>query len=64
MTFGEKVKLVRGELQLSQSQLAIELGISFATVNRWETQNIEPRYLTKVKFDKFCEKKGIQTYQD
>lgn len=64
MTFGEKVKFVRGELQLSQSQLASELGISFATVNRWETQNIEPRYLTRVRIDKFCEKKGIQTYQD
>lgn len=55
MTFGEKVKYVRGELQLSQIQLAAELGISFATVNSWETQNIEPRFLTKVKFDKFCE---------
>lgn len=60
MTFGEKVKYVRGELQLSQTQLAAELGVSFATVNRWETQNIEPRFLTKVKFEKFCEQKGLQ----
>lgn len=60
MTFGEKVEFVRGELQLSQTQLAQELGISFATVNRWETRNIEPRYLTQVKFDKYCEVKGIE----
>lgn len=53
MSFGEKVKFVRGELQLSQTQLAAELGVSSATVNRWETQNIEPRFLTKVKFEKF-----------
>lgn len=59
MTFGEKVKYVRGELQLSQTQLATELGVSFATVNRWETKDIEPRFLTKVKFDKFCTQYGI-----
>ena len=55
MTFGEKVKFVRGELQISQMQLAKELNVSFATVNRWETQNIEPSFLTKTKFEKFCE---------
>lgn len=60
MTFAGKVKFVRGELQLSQAQLAKELDISFATVNRWETQGIEPRYLTQVKFYKFCERKGIK----
>lgn len=63
MTFGEKVKYIRGELQLSQTQLAAELGVSFATVNRWETQNIEPRFLTKVKFEKFCEQNHIKIDQ-
>lgn len=62
MKVGEIVKYVRGELQLSQTQLAAELGVSFATVNRWETQNIEPRFLTKVKFNKFCELKGLKIY--
>lgn len=60
MSFGENVKFVRGELQLSQTQLAAKLGVSFATVNRWETQNIEPRFLTKVKFEKFCKQNGLQ----
>lgn len=58
--FGEKVKYVRGELQLSQAQLAEELEVSFATVNRWEAQNIIPRFLTQKKFEKFCERNNIK----
>lgn len=60
VTFAEKLKYVCGELQISQSQLAKELGVSFATVNRWDTQNIEPQFLTKVKFEKFCDLKGLK----
>lgn len=60
VTFGEKVKYVRGELQLSQTQLAREIGVSFATVNRWETHNIEPQYLTQIKFEKFCYQNRIK----
>lgn len=43
MTFADKVKHVRMKLYLSQAQLAKEIGVSFATVNRWENQGIEPR---------------------
>lgn len=60
MSFAEKVEYARGKYQLSQAQLAKDLGISFATVNRWETQWIEPRYLMQVKFYEFCEQKGIK----
>lgn len=34
MTFGERVKQVRSELKLSQEEMAKELGVSFATINR------------------------------
>lgn len=59
MAFKEKVKCVRSELQLSQKQLAAEIGVSFATVNMWETHNIEPSFLAKTKFYKFCQSKGM-----
>ena len=36
MTFSEKVKSARLQLFLSQEKLAKELGVSFATINRWE----------------------------
>ena len=59
MSFSEKVKAVRAELMLTQKELAEELGVSFATVNRWESQGIEPQFLTMKKFELFCESKGI-----
>ncbi len=36
--------------------LARELGISFATVNRWENGLVKPSKLTKALFDYFCAK--------
>ena len=35
MDFKEKIKKVRIEIGYSQEQLARELGVSFATINRW-----------------------------
>ena len=43
MTFADKVKYVRMKLYLSQAQLAKEIGVSFATVNRWESKGYEPQ---------------------
>ena len=59
MTFSEKVKFVRGKLLLSQKALADEIGVSMVTVARWESQGLEPQFLTKKKFEAFCEKNGI-----
>ncbi len=59
MTFAEKVKHVRMKLYLSQTQLAKEIGVSFATVNRWENQGIEPQLASVGRFNDFCEKRGI-----
>ena len=59
MEFSQKVKHVRGELLLTQKQLAEKLGVSFATVNRWESKGIEPTFLVAKKFETFCKEKGI-----
>lgn len=59
MTFSEQVKSVRAKLLLSQEQLAERLGVSFVTISRWETKGIEPSFLTRAKFNKFCEENGI-----
>jgi len=50
------VKEVRRQLSLSQEDLARELGISFATVNRWENGQVKPSKLAKAQFDSFCAK--------
>ena len=40
--FAEMVKEVRKQLGLSQEELAHELGVSFATINRWENAKTVP----------------------
>ena len=54
--FRALVKEVRKQLSLSQEDLARELGVSFATVNRWENGKSRPSKLAKAQFDNFCSK--------
>ena len=59
MTFAEKMQAVRKRLILSQEAMAKELGVSFATVNRWEKGKCEPGYKAQKAFNDFCEKNKI-----
>ena len=52
----EKLKEIRRQLALSQEDLARQLGISFATVNRWENGQVKPSKLAKTQLDNFCAK--------
>lgn len=54
MTFGERVKQVRLALNLSQEEMAKELGVSFATINRWENSHNNPTYEALQRFEQFC----------
>ena len=45
--FAAKAKYLRAKLMLTQEALAKELGVSFATVNRWESQCRTPQFLSK-----------------
>ena len=64
MNFAEKVKLVRTELKLSQEDLARELGVSLATINRWENGSYNPSRLAKKAFEDFCEKRTINISEE
>lgn len=48
------LKEVRRQLELSQEGLARELGVSFATVNRWENAQVKPSKLAMAQFESFC----------
>lgn len=48
------IRDIREQLGLSQEDLARELGVSFATVNRWENDQAKPSKLAKAQFDSFC----------
>ena len=60
MSFAEKIKFVRAKLLISQTVLAEEMGVSFSTVNRWETNKHAPSFIAQKKFELFCESKGIR----
>ncbi len=59
MSFSEKVKNVRTELKLSQEELAHQLGVSFATINRWENGSYNPSRLAKKAFEDFCKENNL-----
>lgn len=59
MEFSDKVKYVRMKLELSQTALAEELGVTYATISRWENENRTPQMATLGKFYNFCERRGI-----
>ena len=59
MTFAEKVKHARTTLKLSQEKFAALLGVSFATVNRWEKGHATPTYETLERFNALCKENGI-----
>ena len=52
--FPELVKDVRRQLGFSQEELAHALGVSFATVNRWENAKTVPSKLAQRQFEQFC----------
>ncbi|SHF72880.1 Helix-turn-helix [Desulfacinum infernum DSM 9756] len=50
------LRSVREQLGLSQEDLAREIGVSYATVNRWENGQSKPSKLARTQLDAFCEK--------
>lgn len=58
--YAQRIKEVREELNLSQEDLARALGVSFATVNRWENDRTKPSKLAWTQFERFCEEKNIR----
>ena len=59
MNFAENVKQVRTQLKMTQENLAHELGVSFATVNRWENGSYNPSRLAKKTFENFCKMNNV-----
>ena len=56
MGFSEKIKTLRQECLLSQEAFAKELGVSFATVNRWETGKTQPNIQSLTHYKRILRK--------
>lgn len=59
MAFAEDIKKLRQKLFMSQTVFANELGVSYTTVNRWETGKAKPTYKTMKAIDEYCKNNGI-----
>lgn len=60
MEFSDQVKYIRMTLQLSQTELAAQMGVSYATVSRWERENRKPQLALLGKFYSFCLRSGME----
>ena len=59
MTYAEAIKELRQRMLVTQQELADMLGVSFATVNRWENGHNEPTMKTKRIIAMLCDKRHI-----
>ena len=60
MAFSDEIKNIRMQLFMSQVDFAHELGISFSTVNRWETGKTRPNFKTLKKINDLCKANGFK----
>jgi putative transcriptional regulator len=56
---GQRVRELRERLKLTQEALAHNLGVSFATVNRWENGWTAPSKLALRQIDLLCKENHI-----
>ena len=60
MRFPEMIKDIRCKSLLSQTDFAKELGVSYSTVNRWETGKTLPTYKAMKSIEAFCKRQNIE----
>ncbi len=54
MDFKERLLFVRAKLNLSQTDLARLLNVSYVTINRWECGKVKPTKKAEYAFEQFC----------
>ena len=59
MSFSNDIKRIRHKCLMSQTEFAEAFGVSFATVNRWESGRSKPNFKTMKLIHVFCESQGI-----
>ncbi len=54
MSLGDLMRIVRKELQLTQEDLAIEINLSYATLNRWANCKVKPSQYGLMQLRDYC----------
>ena len=57
-----QIKQIREHLNISQTELAEQLNVTFATVNRWENGRAVPNKLAQTKLYEICKKNDVPVY--
>ncbi len=52
----KKIKSVRSKLGLTQEQFAAKVGVTFSTVNRWESEKSKPSPLAMRRIEEFIKR--------
>ena len=63
MKSSDIIKEIRSLLNMSQSELADKIGVSFATVNRWEKGRCEPSQIAVNAIKNLCAESNIDFSQ-
>ena len=56
------IKQIREKLNMSQTELAERLNVTFATVNRWENGRAVPNKLAQTKLYEICKENNVPVY--
>ncbi len=59
MTYSEEIKIIRQKSLLSQEAFGRELGVSFSTINRWESGKSKPNISAMKKIKSFCDANNL-----
>ncbi len=60
MEISEMIKAIRAELQMTQTDFAEAVHVSFSTVNRWENNKVVPNRMARALILDICEKKDVR----
>ena len=56
------IKQIRSHLNMSQTELAEHLNVTFATVNRWENGRAIPNKLAQTRLYEICKEGSVPVY--
>ncbi len=59
MSFSNNIRVMRRRMLMSQEDFAQAIGVSFTTVNRWESGKCFPSYKAMRQIDEYCRANGI-----
>jgi len=60
INYPDAIVRLRAKLNISQTELAELLGVSFTSINRWENGKYEPTKIAKIKLQELFQKYNIK----